>query len=122
MSLLTANNRPDFPIIAARVPGFGESGRRAALEDLALMTGGRVFWKAAGDRLAAIRMAELGRARRAWVDPQHLGIVSGQGDARRIRLHIDQLTAFYDQAVDANERTWARERLQSFHGVAATVW
>lgn len=122
MSLLTANNRPGFPMIAVRVPGFGETGRRAALEDLALMTGGRVFWKAAGDSLGAIRMADLGRARRAWVDPQHFGIVSGQGDARAIRLHIDQLTCFYDQAMDANERTWARERLQAFHGVAATLW
>ena len=121
-SLLIANSRPEFPIVAAKIPGFGAEGRTAALQDLALLTGGRVFWEAAGDRLGSIRMADLGRARQAWVDPQHFGIVSGQGDARAVRAHIDGLAAFYDQSVAPSEREWARERLQAFHGVSTTVW
>ena len=122
VSLLMANSRPEFPVVAVKIPGFGEEGRRATLEDLALMTGGRVFWEAAGDRIELIRMADLGRARQARIDPQHFGIVSGQGNARAIRVRIDQMSKFYDHSVDSKERAWARERLQSFHGISSTVW
>jgi len=122
LSMLRANSRPDFPIVAVKPPGFGDEAQRAALQDLAVLTGGRVFWGEAGDRLGLIRMAHLGRTRTAWVDPRHFGIVSGQGDAREIRMRIKALTAYFDQCEEPAARDAARLRLHAFHGVAATLW
>lgn len=121
-ALLHANRHPDFRIVAVKPPGFGESGRQAALQDLAALTGGRVFWQAAGDRLGRVRPEELGRARQAWATTQQFGIVSGQGDPRAIRRHAAELEHRYDQAVDNEERQKIQERLGSLHGVSATLW
>lgn len=122
VSLLYANSRPAFPIIAVKPSGFGEEGRRAALQDLALLTGGRIFWEEAGDRLGLLRQSDLGRVRRAWATVQQFGIVSGQGDPRAIRCRINELERRYDRSVDREEQGEIQERLGAFHGVAATLW
>lgn len=122
VALLMANSRPNFPIVAVKPPGFGEAGRRAALDDLATLTGGRVFWSEAGDRLDRLQPADLGRARIAWATMQHVGIVAGQGDALAIRRRVEELERRYDDAVDNEERDKIQARLGSYHGVAATLW
>jgi chaperonin GroEL len=121
-ALLHANNRPDCRIVAVKPPGFGELGRQVALQDLAILTGGRVFWQAAGDRLGRVQPADLGRARQAWATTQQFGIVSGQGDPRAIHRHAADLEKRYDQAVDNEERQKIQERLGVLHGVSATLW
>lgn len=122
LAILAANGSADFPIVAVRSPGLSEDDRRGALQDLAVMTGGRAFLDEAGDRLGAISASDLGRARRIWATPQQFGIVSGGGDARAVRAHIGQLASRHDRAANPEERRQAAHRLGKFHGVSSTIW
>src|SRR5262249_30707951 len=121
-ALLLANSRAEFPIVAVKPPGFGQDGRRGALEDLAILTGGRALLRGAGGPLRSRRAGELGLARRVWATTRQFGIVCGRGDAAAIRAHVGRLANYRDRATRAEERSRAKERIGAFHGVSSTLW
>jgi len=123
IGLLVANRDAGaFQAMAVKAPGLRADDQAAALEDLAVLTGGRRLLRAAGDQLGHIRIADLGRARRAWANKDHFGIVGGKGDPRGLRQHVASLRATYAAVEDPQARKLQRQRLGRLCGGAATLW
>lgn len=121
--LLAASRDPTkFQAIAVRTPNLSLSERVATLEDMAILTGGRLFTEAAGSTLSQVKPQDLGRARRAWADLDHFGLVGGKGDPRLLRQHIAHLRAGFKQTQDPEVRKKLRERIGKLLGGSATLW
>ena len=108
-------------VVAAKTPGFGAEGQRAALTDLAILTGGKAFFGAAGATLRSARAEHLGYARRIWMDRNFTGVVGGRGDARRLREHIASLRRAFEANEEPEAREKIRERIGKLLGGAATL-
>jgi chaperonin GroEL len=120
--LFRASEKPEtFKAIAVKVPAT-RGDRAAALEDLAILTGGRTFARATGYTLDGVKLDDLGRARRAWADRSYFGIVGGKGDPRLLRQHITGLRTAFRQSQDPQARKKLRERIGKLMGGAATLW
>lgn len=110
-------------VVAAKSPGATASDRLAALEDIAILTGGRAFVREAGyTGFDSVKFADLGRARRAWVDRHYLGVIGGQGNPRALRQHLVRLRDAFSRTKDHNERKKLRERIGKLMGGSATLW
>jgi len=115
-------NREKVRVIAVKAPALDALTRSEALEDLALLTGGRAIYQAAGQTLRAVRPAVLGRARQLWADREHFGIVGGKGDPRRLRQHIAQLRSAAVRVEDLETRRRCQARLGKLLGGSAVLW
>jgi len=123
ISFLLANRRPDkFQVVAVKTPGWGEQEQAWAMEDLAVLSAGRPFVKAAGDTFASIQPDHLGHARRVWADRRNFGIIGGKGDPRVLRQHIATLRAAHNQTDDIVLRDKLLQRIGKLLGGSATLW
>jgi chaperonin GroEL len=123
MGLLhTKSNQEKVFVAAVRIPGHTSTIQQNSLEDLAILTGGRALLKATGDRLESVRVADLGRARRAWADNIAFGIIGGRGDPRKLRGHITRLRQTYQNVSAADDRKHLLERLGKLTGGSATLY
>lgn len=121
--VLAASREPQkLHVIAVKTPARDINVQAAALEDLAVLTGGRPLLRAAGDSLRAIRVEHLGRARRIWASRQQFGVVGGKGDARKLRGHIATLRNGFKQAEEVAFRTRLQERIGKLLGGSATLY
>jgi chaperonin GroEL len=109
-------------VIPVKTPGAGSTDQAAALEDMALLTGGRPVLTAAGETPASVRSASLGRARRIWADHDYLGLSAGRGDARRLRQHIATLRSAFHSAQEPDIRRKLQQRIGKLMGGSATLW
>ncbi len=107
--------------LAVRAPGSG--GRQAhILEDIAAATGGRALLVATGARLAAVSLADLGRARQVWATASAFAILGGRGEKETIRRRVGEAKAeLRALAPDDDERKHLRERIGKLAGTAALV-
>jgi len=108
--------------LAVRAPGTGAQ-RAHILEDIAVATGGRAFLTAAGARLAAVTIADLGRARQAWAMEKTFGILGGRGDKATIRRRITEAKTEL-RAITGDDEADARrirERIGKLAGTAAII-
>jgi chaperonin GroEL len=122
-TLMAANKDPaQFQTIAVKAPSMMPTDKAAALQDLAILTGGRPLVKAAGDTLNGVKLEDLGRARRAWADRSYFGIVGGKGDPRQLRAHIAALRAAFARASDPGDQKKLRQRIGKLMGGSATLW
>lgn len=92
------------------------------LDDLAVITGARLFLSAAGDSLRSLRPRDLGYTRRAWSEEEFFGIINGKGAPRAIRTHVAKLRAAYAYAEDHQVRRKIDQRLGKLLGGTAVVW
>jgi len=123
IGFLLANRRPDkFQVIAVKTPGYGEQEQAWAMEDLAVLSGGRPFVKSAGDSFGGIQAEQLGQARRVWADRRNFGIIGGRGDPRALRQHIASLRAAHEQAEEVVLRDKLLQRIGKLLGGSATLW
>lgn len=120
--LLTNRARSPLRAVAVRTPEVSPVDQAAALDDLEKLTGGRALRTAAGDSLRRVQPDDLGRARRIWVDRQHIGIVGGKGDPRRLRSHVRALQARHRQTDDHETRRRLNRRIGRLLGAAAVLW
>jgi chaperonin GroEL len=122
--ILSGANREKIEVIAVRAPAMDIVTRQQALEDLALLTGGRPHFHYAGETLASVRVADLGYARRAWADMLSFGIVGGKGDPRALRQHIASLRArLQSQEINSGGDYQALQtRLGRLMGGTAFLW
>ncbi len=109
-----------LPCVAIKAPGYGDR-RRAMLEDLAAITGGRLIAEELGVKLASVTMDDLGQAKRAIIDKDATTIVGGagrkvdiEGRANDIRTQIRETTSDYD-------REKLEERLARLTGGVAVI-
>ncbi len=105
---------------AVKAPGFGDR-RKAMLEDIAVLTGGRVISEEIGIKLENVQLEELGRADRVVIDREHTTIVGGRGDKERIAARISQIRAQIDKTTSDYDREKLEERLAKLAGGVAVV-
>lgn len=123
IGFLLANKKPEqFQVMAVQTPGFGKEEQVTALEDLAILTGGRPFIQVAGDTFEPIKVEHFGQARRVWADPRNFGIIGGKGDPRRLRRHIAALRAAYNGTEDTVLQGKLLSRIGKLLGGSATLW
>lgn len=111
-----------FQVITAKTPGKTATDETEALIDIALLTGGRLFLKDAGDSMMSVKPEDFGKARRAWVDRNHLGLVRGQGNPAKLRDHIKKLQMAVNNTTKAKMRKNLQLRVGRLLGGAAALW
>ncbi|MCS6847616.1 MAG: chaperonin GroEL [Anaerolineae bacterium] len=117
IGLLVSNNHAKtIQALAVRTPRIGEMERVAAMEDIAALTGGRIFYSAAHSSFEDFRPEDLGRARRVWATESLFGIYGGKGDPRQIRKHIARIRARLIDADDERDKADLQDRLGRLHG------
>jgi chaperonin GroEL len=122
LGLLAANSHPGFQAIAVRTPETAPEHQAQALRDMEVLTGGRAFRAAAGDRANRVRPEDLGSARRAWADRTHIGFVGPAGDARLWRAHVRELRQAARAADDPDIQAQLSKRIARLSSSSAMLW
>ena len=118
--LLVSNNRAKvIQTMAVRTPRVTEKVQVANMEDIAALTGGRIFYSGAKDTLDDFRPEDLGYARRAWATESLFGIYGGKGDPRRIRQQMVNLRGMIKLTEQENEKQMLIKRLGRMSGGTA---
>ena len=121
--LLLANGKlKNFHVMAVKGPGLNPDDRRAAIEDLALLTGGIPMLKVAGHSLKDVTWQHFGWARRGWASLHNFGIVGGKGNPRKLRRHVSHLQARFQHSDDPKQREKIMGRIGKLMGGSATLW
>jgi len=105
---------------AVRAPGFGDR-RKAMLEDLAVLTGGKVIAEEAGLSLEKAQLAELGRATRVEIDKDDTTIIGGAGDPDAIDARISTIRAAIKESASEYDRENLQKRAAKLAGGVAVV-
>jgi len=105
---------------AVKAPGFGDR-RKAMLEDIAILTGGKSIMEETGIKLEGVRLEDLGRAKRVTVDKDNTTIVDGNGSQKSIEGRIKQLRAQIDETTSDYDREKLQERLAKLAGGVAVI-
>ncbi|HPU85029.1 MAG TPA: chaperonin GroEL [Candidatus Latescibacteria bacterium] len=105
---------------AVKAPGFGDR-RKAMLEDIATLTGGRVISEEAGFKLENVVLSDLGRARRVIVDKDNTTIVEGAGSREAISGRIKQIRRQIEETTSDYDREKLQERLAKLAGGVAVI-
>jgi chaperonin GroEL len=105
---------------AVKAPGFGDR-RKAMLEDIAILTGGKAIMEETGIKLEGVRLEDLGRAKRVTVDKDNTTIVDGAGKPKEIEGRIKQLRAQIEETTSDYDREKLQERLAKLAGGVAVI-
>src|SRR5579872_154974 len=105
---------------AVKAPGFGDR-RKAMLEDIAILTGGKPIMEETGIKLEGVRLEDLGRAKRVTVDKDNTTIVDGAGTQKSIEGRIKQLRAQIEETTSDYDREKLQERLAKLAGGVAVI-
>jgi len=105
---------------AVKAPGFGDR-RKAMLEDIAVLTGGKALMEETGIKLEGVRLEDLGRAKRVTVDKDNTTLVDGSGNQKNIEGRIKQLRAQIDETTSDYDREKLQERLAKLAGGVAVI-
>jgi chaperonin GroEL len=105
---------------AVKAPGFGDR-RKAMLEDIAILTGGKAITEDIGMKLEGVRLEDLGRAKRVTVDKDNTTIVDGGGQQKAIEGRIKQLRTQIDETTSDYDREKLQERLAKLAGGVAVI-
>ncbi len=105
---------------AVKAPGFGDR-RKAMLEDIGILTGGKAIMEETGIKLEGVRLEDLGRAKRVTVDKDNTTLVDGNGSQKSIEGRIKQLRAQIDETTSDYDREKLQERLAKLAGGVAVI-
>jgi chaperonin GroEL len=105
---------------AVKAPGFGDR-RKAMLEDIGILTGGKAIMEETGIKLEGVRLDDLGRAKRVTVDKDNTTIVDGAGTPKSIEGRIKQLRAQIEETTSDYDREKLQERLAKLAGGVAVI-
>jgi len=105
---------------AVKAPGFGDR-RKAMLEDIGILTGGKPITEDIGMKLEGVRLEDLGRAKRVTVDKDDTTIVDGAGARTAIEGRIKQLRAQIEETTSDYDREKLQERLAKLAGGVAII-
>jgi chaperonin GroEL len=112
--------RGTLQVCVVKAPGFGDR-RKAMLEDIATLTGGKAFTEELGINLGNIRVEDLGRAKRVVVDKDSTTIIEGAGKKADIDIRVRQLRAQMEETASHYDRENLRERLAKLVGGIAVI-
>jgi len=105
---------------AVKAPGFGDR-RKAMLEDIAILTGGRCVTEDLGIKLENIRIEDLGRAKKIIIDKENTTIIEGRGKTSEIEGRVKQLRAQIEETTSDYDREKLQERLAKLVGGVAVI-
>jgi chaperonin GroEL len=119
-TLVVNKLRGTLQVAAVKSPGFGDR-RKAMMEDIAILTGGRFISEDLGIKLEGIQVSDLGRAKRVTIDKDNTTIVEGAGKASDIQGRIAQLRKQIDETTSDYDREKLQERLAKLAGGVAVI-
>jgi len=105
---------------AVKAPGFGDR-RKAMLEDIGVLTGGKAIMEDIGVKLEGVRLEDLGRAKRVTVDKDNTTIVDGGGQPKAIEGRVKQLRSQIEETTSDYDREKLQERLAKLAGGVAVI-
>jgi chaperonin GroEL len=105
---------------AVKAPGFGDR-RKAMMEDLAILTGGRCITEDLGIKLESISIEDLGRAKNIVIDKENTTIVEGGGKASEIQGRVNQIRRQIEETTSDYDREKLQERLAKLAGGVAVI-
>jgi chaperonin GroEL len=105
---------------AVKAPGFGDR-RKAMLEDIAILTGGRAITEDLGIKLENVKLEDLGRAKKVTIDKDNTTIVEGAGKTSTIEGRVKQIRTQIDETTSDYDREKLQERLAKLVGGVAQI-
>jgi chaperonin GroEL len=121
LAMLVVNKlRGTLNVCAVKAPGFGDR-RKAMLEDISVLTGGKPVMEETGLMLEGVKLEDLGRARRVTVDKDLTTIIDGGGTQKNIEGRIRQLRAQIEDTTSDYDREKLQERLAKLAGGVAII-
>lgn len=119
-TLVVNKLRGTLNIAAVKAPGFGDR-RKAMLEDIAILTGGKVISEDLGIKLENVKLEDLGRAKKITIDKDNTTIVEGAGKQSDIEGRVRTLRAQIDETTSDYDREKLQERLAKLVGGVAVI-
>jgi chaperonin GroEL len=119
-TLVVNKLRGTLSVCAVKAPGFGDR-RKAMMEDIAVLTGGKVISEDLGIKLENVRVEDLGRAKRIVVDKENTTIVEGAGKKADIQGRIAQIRKEIEETTSDYDREKLQERLAKLAGGVAVI-
>ena len=119
-TLVVNKIRGTIKVAAAKAPGFGDR-RKAMLEDLAILTGGRVISEETGLKLEGVTLDDLGQAKRIVLDKDNTTIVEGAGKAADIQGRVGQIRRQIEETTSDYDGEKLQERLAKLAGGVAVI-
>jgi chaperonin GroEL len=119
-TLVVNKIRGTLQCVGVKAPGFGDR-RKAMLEDIAILSGGRVIAEELGLKLENVTLQDLGRAKRVVVDKDNTTIIDGAGKKTDIEGRIKQIRAQIEETTSDYDREKLQERLAKLVGGVAVV-
>ena len=119
-TLVVNKLRGTLQVAAVKAPGFGDR-RKAMLEDIATLTGGRVISEDAGLKLENTVVADLGQAKKISIDKDNTTIIEGAGKAVKVKERINQIKVQIEDTTSDYDREKLQERLAKLAGGVAVI-
>ena len=119
-ALVVNKIRGTLNVAAVKAPGFGDR-RKAMLEDIAVLTGGKCITEDLGLKLESIQIGDLGKAKRLVVDKENTTIIEGAGKASDIQARVKQIRRQIDETTSDYDREKLQERLAKLAGGVAVI-
>ena len=119
-TLVVNTIRGILKVCAVKAPGFGDR-RKAMLEDIAILTGGKVIAEEVGLTLEKITLADLGQAKRVEIAKENTTIIDGAGKAADIEARVKQIRIQIEEATSDYDREKLQERVAKLAGGVAVI-
>ena len=119
-TLVVNKLRGTLQAAAVKAPGFGDR-RKAMLEDIAILTGGRAITEDLGIKLESIKLDDLGKAKKVTIDKDNTTIVEGGGSSAAIEGRVKQIRAQIEDTTSEYDREKLQERLAKLVGGVAVI-
>ena len=119
-TLVVNTIRGILKVVAVKAPGFGDR-RKAMLEDIAILTGGKVIAEEVGLSLEKVQLADLGQAGRIEVGKEETTIIDGAGKADDIEARVKQIRVQIEEATSDYDREKLQERVAKLAGGVAVI-
>ena len=119
-TLVVNKLRGTLSCAAVKAPGFGDR-RKAMLEDIAILTGGKVISEDLGIKLENVRLEDLGRAKKVTIDKDNTTIIEGAGKSSDIEGRVKQLRVQIEETTSDYDREKLQERLAKLVGGVAVI-
>jgi chaperonin GroEL len=119
-TLVVNKLRGTLQAAAVKAPGFGDR-RKAMLEDIAILTGGRAITEDLGIKLENIKLEDLGKAKKVTIDKDNTTIVEGSGTSASIEGRVKQIRAQVEDTTSDYDREKLQERLAKLVGGVAVI-
>jgi chaperonin GroEL len=119
-TLVVNKLRGGLKVCAVKAPGFGDR-RKAMLEDIAIVTGGKVVSEDIGDKLENVTLKDLGRAKKVSIDKDNTTIVDGAGDKKAIEARANAIRSEIENTTSDYDKEKLQERLAKIAGGVAVI-